>query len=179
VAETVAELKVPVYYGTEVTGFAQDDTGVDVALSDGHSLRAEYLVGCDGGRSLIRRGAGIEFPGWEPTTSALLAEVEMSEEPELGIRGTPSGMHALGKVEYEIKDGEAVYTPGGTVGVMLTESQVGTSEPTPRIGLASTKAILAARPHVSDCPRGERCPTTRGIVRCPARPSRSSATTSG
>jgi 2-polyprenyl-6-methoxyphenol hydroxylase-like FAD-dependent oxidoreductase len=132
VAETVAELKVPVYYGTEVTGFAQDDTGVDVALSDGQSLRAEYLVGCDGGRSLIRRGAGIEFPGWEPTTSALLAEVEMTEEPELGIRRTPSGMHALGKVEYEIKDGEVVYKPGGTVGVMLTESQVGTSEPTLR-----------------------------------------------
>ena len=56
----------------------------------------------------------------------------MAEEPELGIRRTPSGMHALGKVEYEIKDGEVVYKPGGTVGVMLTESQVGTSEPTLR-----------------------------------------------
>ena len=56
----------------------------------------------------------------------------MTEEPELGIRRTPSGMHALGKVEYEIKDGEVVYKQGGTVGVMLTESQVGTSEPTLR-----------------------------------------------
>jgi 2-polyprenyl-6-methoxyphenol hydroxylase-like FAD-dependent oxidoreductase len=128
----VAELKVPVHYGKEVTGFAQDDTGVDVQVSNGRSLRAQYLVGCDGGRSLVRKTAGIEFPGWDPTTSSLLAEVEMTEEPELGIRRTPSGMHALGKVEYEIKDGEAVYTPGGTVGVMLTESQVGTSEPTLR-----------------------------------------------
>ena len=128
----VAELKVPIHYGTEVTGFAQDDTGVDVALSDGQTLRAQYLVGCDGGRSLVRKAAGIEFPGWDPTTSSLLAEVEMTEEPELGIRRTPSGMHALGKVEYEIKDGEVVYKPGGTVGVMLTESQVGTSEPTLR-----------------------------------------------
>jgi 3-(3-hydroxy-phenyl)propionate hydroxylase len=128
----VAELKVPVQYGYEVTGFAQDDTGVDVALSDGQRLRAQYLVGCDGGRSLVRKAAGIEFPGWEPTTSALLAEVEMTEEPELGIRRTPSGMHALGKVEYDIKDGEVVYKPGGTVGVILTESQVGTSEPTLR-----------------------------------------------
>jgi 2-polyprenyl-6-methoxyphenol hydroxylase-like FAD-dependent oxidoreductase len=126
----VAELKVPVHYGTEVTGFAQDDTGVDVALSDGQRVRAQYLVGCDGGRSLVRKGAAIDFPGWDPSTSALLAEVEMTEEPELGIRRTPSGMHALGKVEYEIKDGEVVYKPGGTVGVMLTESQVGTSEPT-------------------------------------------------
>ena len=49
----------------------------------------------------------------------------MTEEPELGIRRTPSGMHALGKVEYEIRDGEVVYKKGGTVGVMLTESQVG------------------------------------------------------
>jgi 2-polyprenyl-6-methoxyphenol hydroxylase-like FAD-dependent oxidoreductase len=128
----VAELKVPVHYGKEVTGFAQDDTGVDVALSDGQRLRAQYLVGCDGGRSLVRKTAGIEFPGWDPTTSALLAEVQMTEEPELGIRRTPSGMHALGKVEYEIKDGEVVYKKGGTVGVMLTESQVGTSEPTLR-----------------------------------------------
>jgi 2-polyprenyl-6-methoxyphenol hydroxylase-like FAD-dependent oxidoreductase len=128
----VGELAVPIYYGSEVTGFAQDDTGVDVQLSDGHSLRAEYLVGCDGGRSLIRKAAGIEFPGWDPTTSSLIAQVEMTEEPELGIRRTPSGMHAIGKVEYEIKDGQIVYKPGGTVGVMLTESQVGTSEPTLR-----------------------------------------------
>ena len=97
-----------IYRGREVTGFAQDDTGVDVQLSDGHRLRAEYLVGCDGGRSLIRKAAGIEFPGWDPTTSALIAEVEMAEEPELGIRRTPSGMHAPGKVEYEIEDGEVV-----------------------------------------------------------------------
>jgi 2-polyprenyl-6-methoxyphenol hydroxylase-like FAD-dependent oxidoreductase len=116
VAETVAELKVPVYYGTEVTGFAQDDTGVDVALSDGHSLRAEYLVGCDGGRSLIRRGAGIEFPGWEPTTSALLAEVEMSEEPELGIRGTPSGMHAWARSSTRSRTARWSTSQGGRSG---------------------------------------------------------------
>ena len=128
----VDELAVPIYRGREVTGFAQDDTGVDVVLSDGESLRAQYLVGCDGGRSLVRKAAGIEFPGWDPTTSSLLAEVEMAEEPELGIRRTPSGTHALGKVEYEIKDGEVVYEKGGTVGVMLTEPQVGSSEPTLR-----------------------------------------------
>jgi 2-polyprenyl-6-methoxyphenol hydroxylase-like FAD-dependent oxidoreductase len=126
----VHELRVPIHYGIEVTGFTQNDTGVDVAVSDGASLRTQYLVGCDGGRSLVRKTAGIEFPGWDPTTSALLAEVEMTEEPELGIRRTPSGMHALGKVEYEIKDGEVVYKPGGKVGVMLTESHVSTSEPT-------------------------------------------------
>src|SRR5687767_7127941 len=57
----------------------------------------------------------------------------MTEEPETGIRRTPSGMHAIGKVEYEIKGGEVIYKKGGTVGVMLTESQVGnTDEPTLR-----------------------------------------------
>ena len=82
---------------------------------------------------MIRKAAGIEFPGWDASTSALLAEVEMTEEPETGIRRTPSGMHAIGKVEYEIKGGEVIYKKGGTVGVMLTESQVGnTDEPTLR-----------------------------------------------
>ena len=66
----VGELAVTIYRGREVTGFAQDETGVDVELSDGQSLRAEYLAGCDGGRSLVRKAAGIEFPGWDPTTSA-------------------------------------------------------------------------------------------------------------
>ena len=126
----VAELKVPIHYGAELTGFAQSDAGVDVELSGGCRMRVQYLVGCDGGRSLIRKEAGIDFPGWDPTTSALLAEVEMTEEPELGVRRTPSGTHALGKVDYEVKDGKVVYQPGGTVGVMLTESQIGTREPT-------------------------------------------------
>ncbi len=128
----VGELAVTFHRGREVTGLAQDDAGVDVELSDGPPLRAEYLVGCDGGRSLVRKAAGIEFPGWDPTTSSLIAQVEMTEEPELGIRRTPSGMHALGKVEYEIRGGEVVYKPGGTVGVMLTEPQVGSGEPTLR-----------------------------------------------
>ena len=126
----VAELQVPVQYGTEMTGFTPDEAGVDVELSDGRRIRAQYLVGCDGGRSLVRKEAGIEFPGWDPTTSAILAEVEMTEEPELGVRRTPSGTHAIGKLEYEVRDGTVVYQSGGTVGVMLTESEVGTSEPT-------------------------------------------------
>jgi 2-polyprenyl-6-methoxyphenol hydroxylase-like FAD-dependent oxidoreductase len=129
----VDELAVQIYREREVTGFAQDETGVDVALSDGQSLRAEYLVGCDGGRSFVRKAAGIEFPGWDPTTSALLAEVEMAEEPELGMRRTAFGPHSLGKVEYEIRDGKVVYEEGGTVRVMVTEEHVGsTSEPTLR-----------------------------------------------
>jgi 3-(3-hydroxy-phenyl)propionate hydroxylase len=93
----VGELGVPIYRGREVTGFAQDDTGVDVEVSDGQSLRTEYLVGCDGGRSLIRRAAGIEFPGWDPTTSCLIAEVEMAEELEWGLRRDDKGIHSLSR----------------------------------------------------------------------------------
>jgi 3-(3-hydroxy-phenyl)propionate hydroxylase len=120
-ASWVGELAVPIYRGGEVTGFAQDDTGVDVEVSDGRSLRAEYLVGCDGGRSLIRKAAGIEFPGWDPTMSCLIAEVEMAEEPEWGIRRDDKGIHSLSRLE------------DGPVRVLVTEQHVGqTSEPTLR-----------------------------------------------
>jgi 2-polyprenyl-6-methoxyphenol hydroxylase-like FAD-dependent oxidoreductase len=129
----VGELQVPIYRGRDVTGFAPDATGVDVELSDGESLRAQYLIGCDGGRSLVRKAAGIEFPGWDPTTSALIAEVELAEEPEWGVRHDAVGIHGLGRVEYEIRDGEIVYADSGPVRVMVTEPQVGSeSEPTLR-----------------------------------------------
>jgi 2-polyprenyl-6-methoxyphenol hydroxylase-like FAD-dependent oxidoreductase len=127
------ELAVPIYRGREVTGFAQDDAGVDVELSDGQSLAAEYLAGCDGGRSVVRKAAGIEFVGWDPTTSFLIAEAELSEHPEWGIRRNALGVHALGRVEYEIRDGEVVYLDRGPVRVMVTEEHLGpTGEPTLR-----------------------------------------------
>jgi 2-polyprenyl-6-methoxyphenol hydroxylase-like FAD-dependent oxidoreductase len=129
----VGERAVPIYHGLEVTGFAQDDTGVDVELSDGQSLRAEYLVGCDGGRSLVRKVAGIEFPGWDPTTSALIAQVEMAEEPPLGIHRNAFGIHSFGKLQYKIRDGKVLYMDGGPTAVMVTEQHVGpASAPTLR-----------------------------------------------
>ncbi len=132
-AAWIAELPVRMYYGCEVTGFAQDDGGVDVELSDGRSLRARYLAGCDGGRSLVRRAAGIEFPGWDPTKSNLIAEAEMTAEPEMGIRRDALGIHAIGRLDYEIRDGEVVYGDGGPVRVMVTEQQIGPgTEPTLR-----------------------------------------------
>jgi len=86
-ADWVAELGVPTLRGREVVGFAQDDAGVDVDLSDDTSIRAAYLVGCDGGRSLIRKAAGIDFPGLAASTSWIIAEVELDEQPEFGLRG--------------------------------------------------------------------------------------------
>ena len=118
-ADWVSELSVPIYREREVTGFAQDDTGVDVALSDGNSLRAGYLVGCDGGRSLIRKIAGIDFLGWDPTMSWLIAEVDVAKEPEWGFRQNAIGFHAIGKLD-----------DGRRARVVLTEPQVGpNSEP--------------------------------------------------
>jgi len=98
-AAWVDELAVPIYRGREVTGFAQDDTGVYVELSDGRSLRAKYLVGCDGGCSLIRKKAGIDFPGWDPSISYLIAEVAVTEEPAWGIRRDERGINALGRMD--------------------------------------------------------------------------------
>ncbi len=117
----VEELRVPIYRGTEVTGLAQDETGVDVALSEGGRLRAGYLVGCDGGRSVVRKAAGIAFPGWDPTTSWLIAEIEMAEEPALGMRRDAAGIHGLSRMES-----------GGTIRVVLTERELQSGEPTLR-----------------------------------------------
>jgi 3-(3-hydroxy-phenyl)propionate hydroxylase len=115
------ELGVPTYRGREVTGFVQDNRGVNVELSGGQTMRARYLVGCDGGRSLIRKSAGIDFPGSDPTTSNLIAEVEIAEEPEWGIRRDAIGIHGLSRLE------------DGLVRVLVTEQEVGaTGEPTLR-----------------------------------------------
>lgn len=97
-AEWVGELAVPIYRGFEVIDFAQHEHGVDIELSDGRSLRANYLVGCDGGRSVIRKKAKIDFPGWEPSTSYLIAEVELAEDPEWGIRRSERGINALARL---------------------------------------------------------------------------------
>src|SRR3954447_15345737 len=88
----IQELGVRIRRSCEVVGFAQDDNAVDVTLSDGTSLGAEYLVGCDGGRSLIRKTAGIDFPGLDPSTSWMIAEVEMDEEPQVGVRREGGGI---------------------------------------------------------------------------------------
>jgi 3-(3-hydroxy-phenyl)propionate hydroxylase len=121
-ADWIAELSVRVYYGREVTGFAQDYSGVDVRLADSEVLQAQYLVGCDGGRSVIRKAAGIDFPGWDPTRSNLIAEVELTEEPPRGIRHDAIGIHALHRME-----------DGRTFRVIVTEQDLGPgSEPTLR-----------------------------------------------
>jgi len=112
------ELGVPVLLGVEVTGFREESSGIDVALSDGGNLRAQYLVGCDGGRSFVRKAAGIGFPGADPTISHLIAEAELTETPEWGLTTDDIGNHAFSQVE------------DGRVGILVTERQIGSGEPT-------------------------------------------------
>src|SRR5690606_3240266 len=93
----------------------------DIELSEGASLRAEYLVGCDGGRSLIRKTAGIAFPGWDPTMSWIIVEAKTAEEPKWGFHEDAFGTHAIGRGD------------GGSVGIVLTERHLhADGEPTLR-----------------------------------------------
>jgi 3-(3-hydroxy-phenyl)propionate hydroxylase len=112
-AAWVAELAVPIYRGLEVTGFRQDDAGVDVALSDGRTLRAAYLVGCDGGRSAIRKAAGIDFAGWDASVSYLIAEASAASEPAWGARPGDRGINGIAKLD-----------DGKRMRVVLTEPEV-------------------------------------------------------
>ena len=90
----VTELGVPILYALEITGVVQHATDVDVARADGQSLRAQYLVGCDGGRSVIRETAGVDFPGWDPTTSNTRRVRSRRWLPSHGYRVT-SGTRSL------------------------------------------------------------------------------------
>jgi 2-polyprenyl-6-methoxyphenol hydroxylase-like FAD-dependent oxidoreductase len=108
----VEELGVPTLRGRDVVGLSQGDAGVDVELSGGTSLRAQYLVGCDGGRSVVRRAAGIDFPGLDPSTSFMIAEVEMDEEPVIGLRPEGGGIGPVDRVKG-----------GGPYGVVLRDEQ--------------------------------------------------------
>jgi len=113
-ADWVAELGVPIMRSREVVGYAEEGAGVDVELSDDTSLRAAYLVGCDGGHSLVRKVAGIDFPGLDPSTSWMIAQVEMDEEPEFGFRRDGAGrQHAMNR-----------RAPGEPIGVVLMERHV-------------------------------------------------------
>ncbi len=125
----VEELGVPTRRGVDVVGFAQDDDGVDVHVAGGATRRAAYVVGADGGRSVIRKAAGIDFVGAEPTRSYLIGEVKVTEEVPPGLRLDDVGIHGLNVM------------PDGTVGFVTTEQQLATAiEPT----LADLRDALSA-----------------------------------
>jgi len=129
-AEWVEDLGVPVLRGREVSGIHQDDQGAEAHLSDGSLLRGDYLVGCDGGRGLVRKAAGIAFPGSEPTISHIIAEAKFAQTPEWGLRHDGLGVHGLSPLE-----------DGSGAGILVSEPQVSPAgEPT----LDDLKAALVA-----------------------------------
>ncbi|NUS17659.1 MAG: rifampin monooxygenase [Streptomyces sp.] len=74
-------LGAEIRHGCEVTGVGQDEDAVTVDLADGTRLRSRYLVGCDGGRSAVRRAIGVGFPGEPATVETLLGHMELTEDP--------------------------------------------------------------------------------------------------
>ena len=109
--EWCEDLGVAILRGAELTAFTQAETGIDITLADGTMLRTGYLVGCDGGRSTVRKLAGIGFPGSDPTISNLLGEVEFTEQPPFGMRQSPR-LHGINR------------TPEGQIQVIVTEREV-------------------------------------------------------
>ncbi|GAB3693992.1 rifampin monooxygenase [Saccharopolyspora tripterygii] len=81
-AERASELEVEVRRGCALVGLDQDADGVTAELADGTRLRAPYLVGCDGGRSTVRKLCGIGFPGEPSRVDTLLAELKVTASPE-------------------------------------------------------------------------------------------------
>ena len=125
------ELNVRIYRDREVENIASDDSGVDVMTTQGARLRARWLAGCDGGRSRIRKLVGIGFPGWDASTSWIIAEVRMTEKPVLGFHEDASGRHAMSMLE-----------DGATVGVVLAgRDPQATGEPTLHELAAGLKTI--------------------------------------
>ncbi|MEV6506655.1 FAD-dependent monooxygenase [Streptomyces sp. NPDC051642] len=75
--ERLAEFGIAVEAGTEVTGFEQDEDGVTAVLAGGERIRAGYLVGCDGGRSRVRKAMGVRFDGTtDETQSMVVGDIE-------------------------------------------------------------------------------------------------------
>ncbi|MFF8266845.1 rifampin monooxygenase [Streptomyces sp. NPDC016562] len=79
--ERALELGAEIRRGCEVVGLSQDEEAVSVELADGTRLRSRYLVGCDGGRSLVRKRLGVAFPGEPATVETLLGEMAVTEDP--------------------------------------------------------------------------------------------------
>ncbi|MFF2557481.1 FAD-dependent monooxygenase [Nocardia sp. NPDC058058] len=97
------ELGVETVWDAPVTGFTQDDTGVDVHLGGAHprTIRAAYLVGCDGGRSAVRKLAGIDFPGTDATATGMLADVELAEPPAAPFFGRRAAAGDYSAIQFE------------------------------------------------------------------------------
>ncbi|PSL05476.1 2-polyprenyl-6-methoxyphenol hydroxylase-like FAD-dependent oxidoreductase [Haloactinopolyspora alba] len=80
--EHAAGLGTEIRRGRELVGLSQDEHGVTAELADGTRLRSRYLVGCDGGRSTVRKLLGVGFPGEPASAEWLLGEMAVDVPPE-------------------------------------------------------------------------------------------------
>jgi 2-polyprenyl-6-methoxyphenol hydroxylase-like FAD-dependent oxidoreductase len=103
--ERATQLGVEVRRGVEVRGFDAEEAGVTVHLLDGEDVQVAWLVGCDGGRSLVRQLAGFEFPGTDPsiTFRQAVATVQGAERLERGWQHTPAGVYVYGPMPGRIR----------------------------------------------------------------------------
>ncbi|MEV7170264.1 rifampin monooxygenase [Streptomyces sp. NPDC093224] len=106
--ERAVELGVEIRRGREVTGLHQDADGVDVALADGTRLRAQYAVGCDGGRSTVRKLLGVSFPGEPSTVETLLGEMRIGVAPET-LAAVVAEVHKTHKRFGAVPEGDGLY----------------------------------------------------------------------
>ncbi|MCE7004048.1 rifampin monooxygenase [Kibdelosporangium philippinense] len=123
-SERATELGADIRRGTEVVGLDQDGDGVTIELADGTQLRSRYLVGCDGGRSTVRKLLGVAFPGENATTEALLGEMEV---------GVP--LETVTSVVAEIRKTEKWFGVGpignGSYRVVVRAAKVSEGRPVP------------------------------------------------
>jgi 3-(3-hydroxy-phenyl)propionate hydroxylase len=125
----IDELGVPYRWGVAVVDVAQDAAGVDIDLADGSRLRAQYVVGCDGGHSRVRKAAGIDFPGFDAATSYVIAQAHFAEEPEVGVRHEGGGIGPVDRVNG-----------GNPYGIVLREPR---ADPTADPTFDDLRALLA------------------------------------
>ncbi|WP_369639482.1 FAD-dependent oxidoreductase [Nocardia sp. JMUB6875] len=141
-----AELGVPVRRGVEVTGFDDDGVGVDVDCGD-HRIRTGWLVGCDGGRSTVRRLAGFEFPGLDPEITGRQALVEMTgaEHVPLGWQTTPTGIFVNGPQPGRILTVELDGPPADRVSPVTAEELEDSFEHVTGVKVSISQVISATR----------------------------------
>ena len=116
-AERAIELGTEIRRGCELVGVSQDEDGVTAELADGTHLRARYLVGCDGGRSTVRKLLGIGFPGESARIEWLLGEVEVAAPPE--------ELAAVAEIHTShLRFGHAPYQAEGVYGFVVRVEEV-------------------------------------------------------
>ncbi len=148
-AERAVELGTDIRRGFEVVGLRQAEDGVTVGLADGSQLRARYVVGCDGGRSTVRKLLGVGFPGEPATVETLLGEMAASEDPatiaavveevrktqlRFGVSPGENGVYRVVVPADGVAEDRAAHRPSTSSGGGYGPSRAPTSVCTRRVG---------------------------------------------